>query len=109
MLKTIIITAMMLAGAAIVNAQDTIKVLSYNPMNYGIEKGSCPNLITYDKHKYVREIIGFEKPDIVGLVKIDASNTLFAIDTVINQVFNPLCNGCYGHGRFTDNSGYSKE
>ena len=49
---------------------DTLKVISYNVNNYGFAASqSCPGLITANKHVYLRNIVQYTDPDILGLLK----------------------------------------
>ena len=96
-----------------VNAQifqnDTLKIMSYNTLNYGFAATTqCPALITANKHNYLKTIIQYSDPDILGLVKMDATPSSFSTDSVIQNVLDSLCSGCYGHSQFTNLSGYSK-
>jgi len=88
-------------------AQDTIKIMSYNTLNYGTLSGSsCSTFNNYPKNGYLHDIVSYENPDILGLVKMEGYQSL-STDTVM-RVLNSFCNGCYAHSTYTDNSGYSK-
>ena len=89
---------------------DTLKIMTYNVLNYGFPSTSgCPTLITANKHIYLKTILRYENPDIVGLVKIDASPASFTTTEIVQQVLDSVCLGCYGHSAFTNLSGYTKE
>lgn len=89
---------------------DTVKVMTYNVLNYGFPAtNGCPTLITANKHEYLKTILKYENPDILGLVKITASPTTFTTDSIVHQVLDSVCLGCYGHSDFTNVSGYTKE
>ena len=89
---------------------DTLKIMSYNTLNYGFQSSSsCPGLLSFKKHKYLREILKYAKPDILGLVKMSASPSTFTTDTIPNKVLDSVCYHCYAHTPFTNNSGYIKE
>ncbi len=89
---------------------DTLKIMAYNTLDYGFPStSSCPALITANKHDYLRTILRYENPDIIGLEKMDASPSSFSKTKVIQHVLDSLCLGCYGHSSFTNVSGYSKE
>jgi endonuclease/exonuclease/phosphatase family metal-dependent hydrolase len=91
-------------------AYDTLRVMTYNTLNYGFPAtGSCPALLTESKHTWLRTVLEYSNPDILGLEKMDASPATFTSDTVIQRVLDSVCNGCYGHTPFTNNSGYEKE
>jgi endonuclease/exonuclease/phosphatase family metal-dependent hydrolase len=88
---------------------DTIKVMSYNVLNYGFPATTnCPALITANKHAWLRTVLQYADPDILGLEKMDASPASFSSDTIIADVLDSVCSGCYGHTPFTNLSGYSK-
>ena len=90
--------------------KDTLKIMSYNTLDYGFPSTSnCPGLITANKHEYLKTILRFENPDIIGLLKMDASPSSFSKTKVIQHVLDSVCLGCYGHSSFTNISGYSKE
>ncbi len=88
---------------------DTIILMNYNVGNYGFPATSnCPLLNTSIKHGYLRTVLNYVHPDIIGLMKMNAYQS-FCNDSVIHFVMDSVCNGCYGHGVFTNVSGYSKE
>jgi len=86
---------------------DTIKIMSYNTLNYDNYDGSCPTNINYYKNRYLREIVKYVQPDILGLVKMN-QNAAFVNDSIPTYVLDSVCNGCWGHGTFTDYSHYNK-
>lgn len=89
---------------------DTIKVMTYNTLNYGFPAtGSCPTLLTESKHLYLQTILQAEDPDILALEKMDATPSTFSSDTIIQKVLNVFCPGCYRHSVYTNVSGYTKE
>ena len=89
---------------------DTVKVMSYNVLNYGFPStGDCPALITADKHAWLRTVLEYAEPDILGLEKMAALPASFTGDTIVAQVLDSVCAGCYGHTPYTNNSGYDKE
>jgi hypothetical protein len=89
---------------------DTLKIMTYNVNNYGFPAtGGCPLLDPSLKHPYLRTVMEYENPDILGLEKMDASPSSFSTDTVIDKVLDSVCAGCWGHSPFTDVSGYYKE
>ena len=88
---------------------DTLRLVDYNVGNYGLPASTeCPLLNTTFKHAYLRTILKYLNPDILGLVKITSSPTTFTTDTVINKVLNSYCDKCYAHAEYTNNSGYYK-
>lgn len=100
-----------LFNIALLNAQtalDSIKIMSYNVGNFGIAPTtSCPLLNINTKSAYLRTIISYENPDIIGLVKMNADAN-FCTNTVLTNVLNPICNGCWGSGSFSTVSTYTK-
>jgi hypothetical protein len=89
---------------------DTLKIMTYNVLNYGFPSTSgCPTLITANKHQYLKTILRYENPDILGLVKMDASPASFTTTDIVQHVLDSVCLGCYGHTDFTNLSGYTKE
>ena len=92
------------------HAYDTVQVMSYNTLNYGFPATSnCPTLLTQNKHAWLKKIIQYANPDILGLEKMDASPATFTSDTVIHAVLDSVCAGCYAHTPYTNHSGYEKE
>jgi len=90
------------------NAQiDTIKILSYNTLNYDEVSGSCPDNLNYKKYKYMRDIFKYTDPDIIGLEKMNLV-PIFVEDSIPAFVLDSLCNGCWDHSTLTYNSGYGK-
>jgi hypothetical protein len=81
--------------------------MSYNTLNYDIFDKTCPTNVNSLKNKYLREIIRYVQPDIVGLVKMN-QDPPFLNDSIPSFVLDSACNGCWGHGVLTDYSGYSK-
>ena len=87
---------------------DTLSIVTYNTLNYGFHPTShCPSLITSNKHRYLKEIVQYLNPDILGLVKMTGDLPSFSTDSVIN-VLDSVCPDCYGHSQFTNRSGYKK-
>ncbi len=90
--------------------KDTVKIMTYNVLNYGFPAtSSCPGLITANKDQYLKTILRYENPDILGLVKMDASPSSFTTNAIVHNVLDSVCLGCYGHSQFTNVSGYTKE
>jgi len=88
---------------------DTINIVSYNVLDYGMPNTvSCPTLNSPNRHQYLKTIINYTKPDILGLVKMTALPTTFATDTITKMVLDSACQGCYAHVDYTNLSGYEK-
>lgn len=89
-------------------ALDSIKIMNYNVGNFGVAPtNGCPLLNISSKSAYLRTIISYENPDIIGLVKMNADSN-FCTNTVVNNVLNPVCNGCWGQGTYSTVSTYTK-
>ena len=88
MKKIILIIALSLLYF-IVYSQDTIKVMSYNLLNYGNYAYDCTtsNNNVSDKNEYLKTIIDYTLPDILGVVEIAPEDTYIDgfRDNVLNQ------------------------
>jgi hypothetical protein len=85
-----------------------IKVMHYNTLNYGLRSDSfCTGLRTDLKHGYLRTVLDYIDPDILGLVKMVASPT-FTKDSIISNVLDSICLGCYQAANYTNHSGFFK-
>ena len=93
---------------------DTIKVMIYNVLNYGdMCQGSNSVL-----HSYLKTIVAFVKPDLVGLVKMNsikqsptdirAASPYGFADSIINYALNPGTSKYFSHCDLTNVSGDSK-
>ena len=88
---------------------DTIKILNYNTNNYGIAPdNNSPEMNTTRKHEYLKTIIKYTNPDIIGLTKMNSSPPTFSTDTVVNKVLNKVCKDCYRAAGYTNVSGNAK-
>ena len=88
---------------------DTIKLMTYNVGNFGKTPSSqCPLFDFNLKSACLRTILAYEKPDIIGMTKIDGDEH-FCTSTLINYVLDSVCDGCWGYGVFSEMSGYQKE
>jgi len=88
---------------------DTINIMSYNVLDYGMPNTvGCPALNSPNKHEYLKTIVMYKQPDILGLVKMASFPTTFCTDTVIKKVLDTVCPGCYAHVDYTNLSGYEK-
>jgi len=91
-----------------VDAQaDTVKIMSYNTLNYDDYDATCPANVNYLKNVYLRQIVKYVDPDILGLVKMN-QDPAFVNDSIPMYVLDSDCNGCWAHGLFTDYSKYGK-
>ena len=98
------------ASNAFASGGDTIKIISYNTLNYGLPStDDCPGLLTFKKHKYLREILEYTRPDILGLIKMTATPVTFTTDTIPDKILDSVCYHCYDHTPFTNISHYTKE
>lgn len=76
MKKIILIIALSLLYS-IVYSQDTIKVMTYNLLNYGFYSDYCntSNNNVSNKNEYLKTIIDYTLPDILGVVEIAPDDT----------------------------------
>jgi hypothetical protein len=89
---------------------DTLKVMTYNVLNYGFEDPQyCPTLLTASKDAWLRTILHYEAPDILGLEKMAAYPESITTDSIIHQVLDAVCQGCFANTPYTNYSGYEKE
>ena len=80
---------------------DTIKLMTYNVGDFGKAPTSqCPLFNFNLKSAYLRTILKYEKPDIIGMAKINGDQ-MFCTDTVVNYVLDSICDGCWGYGTFS--------
>lgn len=87
---------------------DLIKVMTYNVGSYGKAPTiQCPLLNLNYKNAYLRTILEFEQPDIIGMEKMQ---TVPSVDTasLITSVLDSVCNGCWGHSVYSNAGGDSK-
>ena len=89
-------------------AYDTIKVMTYNIANYGFTSHGCPTLVTSVKNPWLRSIVAYESPDIIGFEKFNISPASISTDTIVHKVLDSVCSGCYKPCGFTNVSGYTK-
>jgi len=89
MKKIILIIALSLLYL-IVYSQDTIKVMSYNLLNYGNYTSYCTtsNNNVSEKNEYLKTIIDYALPDILGVVEISPEDTY--IEGFKNNVLNQM-------------------
>ena len=87
MKKLIIISALILIGLNL-SAQDRVKVMSYNLLNYGTVTSYCTqtnnNMVA--KTGYNATIINYVKPDILGVVEMGGAD--FAHNRFLDSVLN---------------------
>jgi hypothetical protein len=87
---------------------DVIKVMTYNAGSYGkTATGQCPLLNLTYKNAYLKTILEYEQPDILGLEKMQAVPYNDTIG-IISNVLDSVCNGCWGHSTYSDAGGDSK-
>ena len=87
MKKLIIISALILIGLNL-SAQDRVKVMSYNLLNYGNTTSYCTqsNNSILAKNGYNATIIDYVKPDILGVVEMGSSDFVHQmfLDSALN-------------------------
>ncbi|HNT70563.1 MAG TPA: hypothetical protein PKI83_02775 [Bacteroidales bacterium] len=106
MKKIILIIALSLLYL-IVYSQDTIKVMSYNLLNYGNYTSYCTtsNNNVSEKNEYLKTIIDYALPDILGVVEISPEDTY--IDGLKNNVLNQNGRNYYAKAPKSNYSGSS--
>jgi len=106
MKKIILIIALSLLYL-IVYSQDTIKVMSYNLLNYGYYSNYCTtsNNNVSNKNEYLKTIIDYTLPDILGVVEISPEDTY--IDGLKNNVLNQNGRNYYAKAPKSNYSGSS--
>ena len=88
---------------------DSIKLMTYNVGNFGTEPtSSCPLFNFSLKSSYLRTILKYEKPDIIGMAKMNGDRQ-FCTDTIVNYILDSVCNGCWHYGNYSQLSTYPKE
>ena len=111
-INLLIVICIIMFNAIAANAQtlqtDVIKVMTYNAGSYGkAPTGQCPLLNLNYKNAYLRSILKYEQPDIIGLEKMQAIPSVDT-STVITGVLDSVCNGCWGHSVYSNAGGDSK-
>jgi hypothetical protein len=89
---------------------DSLKIITYNINDYGYyDTENCPTQTPLIKNPYLRTVLKYANPDIIGLVKLQATTEKFYTDTLPMEILDSVCNKCYGYGAYTNESGYNKE
>jgi len=94
-----------------VNAQnDTLKIMTYNVLNYG---DACQGN-NYVMRQYLKNIISYTQPDILGLVKMNSLKRFSGdfngnlqpdfCDSMIQYVLNPAGNISYNYCQYTNDA-----
>ncbi len=86
-------------------AQDTIKVMHYNLLNYGNTTGYCntTNNNIDDKDPWLREILNYVKPDILTVNEIGANTNIH--QRLLDSTLNVNGIGHYAKSVFTNMAG----
>lgn len=100
-LHTLILLSLTLAA----HAQDTLKIMQYNLLNYGNYTTYCTseNNNHENKDDLIRTIIGYELPDIFTVNEI--SNFAFYHDRILNSVLNADDRNWYSKGTVSNIAG----
>jgi len=87
------------------HAQDTIKVMHYNLLNYGNTTGYCntSNNNIDDKDPWLREILNYVKPDILTVNEIGANTNIH--QRLLDSTLNDKGIGHYAKSVFTNIAG----
>lgn len=77
-MKRISIVLLLLISSFVIQAQDTLKVMQYNLLYYGVSTGWCNNSNNnvQDKDQYIRTILAEAKPDILTVNEFGATTAL---------------------------------
>lgn len=88
MKKTLIVFIFLIINSILLNAQDTIRYMQYNLLNYGNLESYCSATAnpTELKDGYLRTIIDYAKPDLFACVEIASSPTI--IQHLLDEVLN---------------------
>ncbi len=111
---------LLIPGYLALSAQDTLRIMHYNLLNYGNNYGDCnsTNNNVDDKNDYLRTIVGYLEPDILTVNEMDnneyyhgylldevfntAGTDLFIRASLPNLANSPIMNQVYfNSGRFT--------
>ena len=86
-------------------AQDTVKIMQYNLLNYGNTTTYCTttNNNINDKDTYIREIIGYIQPDILAVEEIFGINSV--VENLLNNALNQDGRTYYQNAFLTNYSG----
>jgi len=86
-------------------AQDTVSVMQYNLLNYGNTTSYCSTTINNidDKNGYLKDIIGYLKPDIFVVEEIHGINSV--VDNLLNNALNQDGRTYYQRASITNYSG----
>ncbi|MCD4680219.1 MAG: T9SS type A sorting domain-containing protein [Bacteroidales bacterium] len=87
------------------HAQDTVKVMHYNLLNYGNTTGYCntSNNNIDDKDPWLREILNYVKPDILTVNEIGANTNIH--QRLLDSTLNVNGIGHYAKSVFTNMAG----
>jgi len=86
--KSLIVSIILVINCFLLNAQDTIRYMQYNLLNYGNLESYCSATTnpTELKDGYLRTIIDYAKPDLFACVEIASSPTV--IQHLLDEVLN---------------------
>ena len=103
MKKYVLVLLLFVSGISY--AQQNVKVMTYNLLNYGNITSYCTtnnnNFLT--KEGYLKDIIAFYKPDIFGVNEI--SNNTFLHNKITSDVFNSNSGWNYAKANYSNASG----
>jgi len=89
------------------SAQDTLTIMTYNLLQYGVFYGGCDsnNNDINNKDTYLRQIVGFLHPDILSVNEISVNVSYH--DRLLNNVMNADGRTYYARGAFFNYSNSS--
>lgn len=99
-LRALFLSVLFLISLQPLEAQDTIKVVEYNLLNYGVSGFGCTPVSTKDG--YLTTIMTQIKPDILGVNELSATTSAYA-ERILTQVMQPI-DGNYKRATLTNNA-----
>ena len=93
--KTVILGLILLGGVSILNAQDTVRVMTYNILRYGAQGIQCTPTGVSARNTWFIDILSRAKPDIFGVNEIGPVDNAVAPHVNVSQ--NILPNIGYGN------------
>ena len=104
-MRKIILAAIILLSVSFTNAQDVLKVMQYNLLNYGNITSWCPATINNfnDKEPLLHEIIQYVQPDIFTVNEL--GSVTFVHQRILDSVMNKNSAKQYGKADYVNTNG----
>lgn len=104
-MRTIFYFFLTLVFSCFIYAQDTISIMTYNVLQYGVSYGGCnsTNNNIDNKDNYLKQIIAFTLPDILSVNELSSNVTYH--DRFLTQVMNADGRNYYARGGWSNISG----